>query len=211
MPETIKMLLVLTLISAAAGLGLAAFSAHTAPAIENNLREYTLASIKKVIPDSEKPNPCEKTKPRFDNSPDQDAVCIDKTLIYRARVGEEPTGFAFVTKGDNAYTKPITCLVGLSLDGMVTGIEVLEHAETPGLGAKIETCKWRSQLIGKDPAKMVWKVAKDGGPVDEISGATISSRAMINAIEKALKLYGEKKNEIISSEPMKQGEVCDGK
>jgi len=209
MPETVKMLIVLTLISGFASLGLAAFDETTRPAIAENERQFTLRSIKKVIPDTDTPDPCNPAEPNFDNNPDQDALCLDGTIIYRGRKGEEITGLAVVSTGAEAYSGTILTLVGLSLEGRLTGIEVLRHAETPGLGAKIEDCGWRSQMVGKGPGDIDWKVSKDGGNVDQISGATISSRSMIDAILKARKLLEENREAILSGEPMGEGEVCD--
>ena len=209
MPESIKMIIVLTLIAGAASLGLAAFNDQTLPNIAENERQFTLRSIKRVIPDDATPDPCETAKPKFDNSPDQDVVCVGGNTIYRGRKGDDVVGLAVVAIGDEAYSGTITTLVGLSLDGMVTGIEVLRHAETPGLGAKIEECGWRSQLVGKGPSDMVWKVTKDGGNVDQIGGATISSRSMIDAILDAQKLLAESRDAILKAKPMAKGEVCD--
>ncbi len=211
MPETVKMLIVLTLISAAASLGLAAFNDYTKPAIAENERQYTLSSIRKVIPEAEDPDPCTPSEPKFENAPDQDAVCVDGTMVYRGRKGGEIVGLAFRTIGDEAYSGTITTLVGLDVGGEVTGVEIIKHAETPGLGSIIEDCEWRSQLVGNDPSSMVWKVAKDGGPVDQISGATISSRSVIDGIVDAIELFEKKNKEIMSAEPMKDGEVCDGR
>jgi electron transport complex protein RnfG len=208
MPETAKMIIVLTLISGLASLGLAAFSAHTMPAIRENERQFTLRSIKKVMPETDTPNPCEKSRPKFDNRPDQDAVCVDGTTVYRGRAGDKLVGIAIVANGDKAYSGTITCLIGISLDGVITGVEVLKHAETPGLGAKIEGCAWRRQLIGKGSGDMVWKVVRDGGNVDQISGATISSRSMINAITKAQAVLTEHREKILHGRPMKKGEGC---
>ena len=210
MPETVRMILVLTLISGLASLGLSAFNAHTMPFIQENERQYTLRSIKKAIPGTDNPNPCETAAPGFDNRPDQDAVCIEGTTVYRGRNNGKLRGFAIVAQGDKAYSGTITCLIGLSLDGTVTGIEVLKHAETPGLGAKIEECAWRRQLVGKGPADMEWKVVKDGGDVDQISGATISSRSMIDAVRKAQTILAKHRERIVHGPAMEDGEVCRG-
>lgn len=211
MPETLKMIIVLTVISAAASLGLAAFSETTKAAIAENERQFTLRSIKKALPDTDKPDPCVPSQPKFDNDPDQDAACVDGTVVYRGRKGGDVVGLAVVSYGEKAYSGTIKTLIGLDLDGVITGVEVLKHGETPGLGAKIETCGWRQQLVGKGEKDLVWKVTKDGGGVDQISGATISSRSMLNAIEKARALLAEHKDEILSDEPMKQGEVCNAR
>ncbi|MCP4603551.1 MAG: RnfABCDGE type electron transport complex subunit G [Proteobacteria bacterium] len=211
MPESAKMIIVLTLISAFASFGLGAFNDSTLPLILENERQFTLRSIKKVMPLADKPNPCEKTDPKFDNDPNRDTICFNGTTIYRGRKGSDIVGLAVVSVGDKAYSGTITTLVGLSPDGLVTGIEVLKHAETPGLGAKIEECAWRGQLVGKGPSDMVWKVTKDGGEVDQISGATISSRSMIDSVLKAQKLLTENKDAVMSAEPMAEGEVCNAR
>ena len=106
------------------------------------------------------------------------------------RIGGELKGLAVVAEGDKAYSGTITCLIGLSLDGTVTGVEVLKHAETPGLGAKIEECSWRRQLVGKGPEDMVWKVVKDGASadheIDALPGATISSESVVNTVNRTV-------------------------
>jgi len=209
MPETAKMLLVLTLICGAAGLGLAAVDRSTADLIAENERQFTLRSIRRAIPDSDSPDPCARSEPAFDNAPDEDRVCIGGHTVYRGRRGDEIVGVAIVSVGERAYSGTIRVLVGLSMDGIVTGVEVLRHAETPGLGAIIEDCEWRRQLVGKGAGDMVWKVAKDGGDVDQISGATISSRSMLDAILKAQRLREEHRDEIVEADPAGEGEVCD--
>ncbi|MCU0662498.1 MAG: RnfABCDGE type electron transport complex subunit G [Myxococcota bacterium] len=211
MPETIKMLIVLTGISAFAGLSLAAFNDQTKDAIAASERENTLRTVRKVLPTSDDPNPCQKYEPRFDNKPDEDMVCVDGVTIYRARKGSEIVGLAFATTGDRAYSGKFNLLVGLDSSGKVIGVEVLRHAETPGLGSKIEDCKWRDQIIGNDPKTMVWKVRKDGGPIDQITGATISSRAMLDGVQDALTLIEQKKDAIMNAAPLPAGEVCNGK
>ena len=101
MPETVKMIVVLTLISALASLGLSAFNEHTMPFIQENERQYTLRSIKKAIPGTDKPDPCAETVPGFDNRPDQDAVCVDGTTVYRGRSGGEAASAALGLRVDD--------------------------------------------------------------------------------------------------------------
>jgi len=211
MPETVKMLLTLTIIAGLAGLGLAAMNRSTTPLIEENERQFTLRSINRVVPDApaHDQDPCLKAEPGFDNTPNQDAVCVGGHRIYRARKGDEVVGLAVEAIGDQAYSGTILNLVGITLDGVVTGVEVLRHAETPGLGSLITDCVWRKQFVGKGPKDMVWKVTKDGGDVDQLAGATISSRSMIDAILKAQQVVAEHKDEILSAEPAGEGEVCD--
>jgi electron transport complex protein RnfG len=208
MPETAKMIIVLTLISGIASLGLAAINEKTIPLIAENERQFTLRSINRTMPEAQLPNPCQPGQPKFDNKPDQDVVCVNGYTVYRGRKAGDIVGLAVATIGERAYSGTIRCLVGLDLDGMITGVEVLAHAETPGLGAKIEDCDWRAQLVGKKAGDMVWKVVKDGGSVSQISGATISSRSMIDCVLKAQKLVTDEKEKILTAQPMGNGEVC---
>jgi Na+-translocating ferredoxin:NAD+ oxidoreductase subunit G len=207
--ETVRMVVVLTVISAVSGLSLAAFNNHAQPIIK--VAEKTLVvntQLKKVIPDPSTPGPCDKSKPGFDNNPLDDTVCLDGKEVYRLKKGGDTVGYAFKTIGDKAYGGTITCLLGLSPDGVLKGLEIVKHAETPGLGSEIENCKWRQQLVGKGPNDMNWKVKKDGGDVDQISGATISSRSVLNCIEKGRAFLEEKRAQIDSAAPLAEGKEC---
>ena len=212
MPESAKMILMMTLFSGLAGLGLAAVNKQTAPSIKQNNRLFMLQAIKIVLPKSDKPDPCKQADKNFDNEPDKDAICIDNTIIYRGRQGKNISGIAIKSIGDNAFSGTITVLVGLNMsDGMLTGIKVLQHAETPGLGTNMTKCTFLQQMVGYTPSDINWSVTKDGGDIDQLSGATITSRSMINAITKAQQLWTSHKNEIINNKPLKQGEKCHGK
>jgi electron transport complex protein RnfG len=207
--ETVRMIVVLTLISGLSGLGLAAFSNHTAPIIkmaEKNLIVST--QLKKVLPDAATPSPCDKARPGFDNNPLDDVVCLEGREVYRLKKGGEIVGYAFKAIGEKAYSGTITCLLGLSPEGVLKGIEIVRHAETPGLGSEIENCEWRQQLIGKGPSDMTWRVRKDGGDVDQISGATISSRSVLSCIENGRRFLAEHRAAIDSARPMTEEEAC---
>ena len=98
---------------------------------------------------------------------------------------------AFTDKG---FSGRIMIMVGFTAEGKIFDITILEHQETPGLGDKIEKKKsydkqtglyWNSQFIGVDPSQLKLTVRKDGGDVDAITAATITSRAFCDAIQKA--------------------------
>ena len=212
MPESLKMILVLTLIAGAAGLGLSAVNDSTLPLIAENERLFTLRSINKVLPDGENPDPCEKRDPLFDNEPDKDAVCVEGFKVYRGRRGGEVVAIAVESVGDKAYDGTILALIGLRVsDGMLLGIEVLKHRETPGLGALFTECEFQRQMVGNRPGDIAWSVTKDGGDVDQLSGATISSRCMLNSIGKAQRLLAEHRDLILEAEPLEDSsEGCHG-
>lgn len=94
-------------------------------------------------------------------------------------------GTAISTYTYKGYSGLIKLMVGLLPDGCIERIAVLEQKETPGLGTKIADEKFKHQFIGKDPAKYILKVKKDGGDVDAITAATISSRAYCEAVQRA--------------------------
>ena len=87
------------------------------------------------------------------------------------------------------YGGTIRLLVGVNAAGTVQGLAVLEQKETPGLGAKIKDDGFRGQFKGLRIIDTRWKVRKDGGDVDEITAATISSRAVVEAVARGLDVY----------------------
>lgn len=209
MQESVRMIVVLTLISAVSSLGLAAFSNHTQPIIRSNEKTAMISrQLKKVISDVSPPDPCVSGKAGFDNDPSRETLCVEGTEVYRCRKGDEVVGYALKTIGDKSYSGTITCLTGLAPDGKVLGIEIVKHEETPGLGSEIEKCEWRKQLVGKGPSDMSWSVKKDGGDVDALSGATISSRSVLSCLTKAQDLLQKNKDRLATAKPMTENETC---
>jgi electron transport complex protein RnfG len=204
------MIVVMTVFSAVSALGLAAFSNHTLPIIKQTEKTVMVGrQLKKVITNLDPPDPCKASQAGFDNDPSKDAVCIDGTEVFRCAKGGKTAGVALTTIGENAYSGTIKCLVGIQLDGTVTGFEIVQSAETPGLGSEASKCEWRKQMIGKGPKDMNWSVKKDGGDVDAISGATITSRSVINCVTKAQEFVAKHGAEIESAAPTT--EECNGR
>lgn len=112
--------------------------------------------------------------------------------IYRARQGETPTGLVIQATAPDGYSGDIQLLVGTTAQGDILAVRVVPpHNETPGLGDKIEVRKssWITSFDGLNldntPAP-AWAVDKDGGQFDSFSGATITPRAVVNAVHRAL-------------------------
>ncbi len=210
MKDTIKMIVVLTLIATLAGLGLALMNEATQADIEDNARRAILDAIHQVLPDADPPNACQRYDAIFDNEPDRDAVCIEGATVFRARKGKDVVAMAMEVVGDNAYSGTISALVGLRMDdGMLMGIKVLAHAETPGLGSLISDCQLMSgQMVGHTPSSIKWAVKKDGGDIDQLTGATISTRAMINAVAKAQAMWRDHRQTIINGDAMPADGGC---
>ncbi|MDR2802431.1 MAG: RnfABCDGE type electron transport complex subunit G [Prevotellaceae bacterium] len=129
--------------------------------------------------------------PPFDNSPSDEAkeVSIDgRTLrLFPAKKGGALVGIAVETATTKGFGGLITLMVGFLPDGAIYNTSVIAHAETPGLGDKIDKSKsdFSVQFEGKNPDSFKLAVKKDGGDVDAITASTISSRAFCDAVERA--------------------------
>jgi len=129
----------------------------------------------------------------FDNSPVDDMYKIpsatDSLEVYPAKMGDANVGSAVRTFSSKGYGGDVWLMVGFLPDGTINKISVLEHKETPGLGSKMNEDKFKNQFFGKSPANFKLKVKKDGGDVDALSGATITSRAFSQAVQQAYDSY----------------------
>ncbi len=110
--------------------------------------------------------------------------------VYRARRGDTPRGAVFRVEG-KGYAGPIVILMAVDRDGRTLGVRVMKHTETPGLGDKIEIAKadWITTLSGKSLDDARWAVKKDGGEFDQFAGATITPRAVVNAVRGGLETF----------------------
>ena len=124
-------------------------------------------------------------------------------VVYRALRGLQVTGVAFRASAVG-YAGPIEVLVGIDADGRILGARVLAHAETPGLGDKIEIDRddWILDFDGRsigDPPLERWAVAKDDGDFDQFTGATITPRAVVRAIKEALLYFAAHRDTLTAS------------
>ena len=132
--------------------------------------------------------------PEYDNNPLLDAYEInnfdgatEKLMCFPGSVNGELSGIAVKTWTNNGFSGMIRIMVGFDPSGNIVNISVLEQKETPGLGTKITKPKFKDQYNGKNPGTNNLKMKKDGGEVDAITAATISSRAFSEAVERAYK------------------------
>ena len=108
---------------------------------------------------------------------------------------------AAVKTSEGGFGGKIDMMVGFLADGTIKGTSVLSHAETPGLGANM-TGKFKDQFIDKNPGSFKLTVKKDGGDVDAITAATITSRAFSKAVDKAYKAFEANKVNFINDTPV---------
>lgn len=114
---------------------------------------------------------------------------MDSLEMFPAKSKGELIGMAVKTKSSKGYSGDIWIMVGFSLEGNIQNVVVIEHKETPGLGSKLSDLKFLNQYLEKNPEQTNLKVKKDGGTVDAITGATISSRAFSEAVQLAYETY----------------------
>lgn len=114
----------------------------------------------------------------------------DSLTLFKGYNNETEIGVAVKTYTNIGYSGLIRLMVGFKPDGTITNVEVLEQKETPGLGTKMATA-WKDQFMGKNPKSFVLKVKKDGGDVDAITAATITSRAFCDGVTRAYDSFEE--------------------
>lgn len=135
--------------------------------------------------------------PPFDNNPDPVAITPDgeevPVEVFPVTLGGKAAGAAVETYSDNGFSDRIRLMVGFDCEGNITGYQVLSHSETPGLGAKMDTWfrdnRGNRSVIGRNPSADDLRVSRDGGSVDAITAATITSRAFLDAIDRAHRCY----------------------
>ncbi|MBP3317042.1 MAG: RnfABCDGE type electron transport complex subunit G [Alistipes sp.] len=170
-----NMVAVLFSITLIASAGVGAVNMITADAIAEANALATKQAVENVLP-------------QFESNETDDMVIDDMAIkIYTAKSGEDIVGYAVESMTKNGFGGVIRLMVGFSPEGKILNVNVLSQAETPGLGTKM--CDEGNALISsiqdKDPDDMSFSVKKDGGELDALTAATISSRAYYEAVERA--------------------------
>lgn len=144
---------------------------------------------------AKKVNALKLVLPAFDNDLVSQVVRIksevakDSMEIYPAFQGSEFIGAAVIGSSEKGFSGLVKIMVGFKPDGSMQDIVVLEQKETPGLGTKMKEEKFLGQFRDKNPSNFDLKVGKDGGDVDALTGATISTRAFTEAAQSAYDEY----------------------
>jgi electron transport complex protein RnfG len=180
MREFLQLAGILTLVSVLSGWALSYTYTITKPIIEVKRYEKKVAAIAEVLPP-------------FNNQPDKEAVKIpgkqgEAVEFYVGKKDGTPTGVAFRST-PVGYGGKISLMIGVTPEGKVYGLRVLEQNETPGLGNKATKDAYLRQFLSKDLTSSRWEVKKRGGDFDQVTAATISSRAITKGIREGLTLY----------------------
>lgn len=178
----LTMFLALSIVTLISALVLGSVNQLTYKKIEQVKKDKQMKAIKKVLLSGFDNNPMMEM---FEKATDGGR----KLECYPAKQAEEVTSVAVKTFSKMGFSGEIILMIGFLPDGKINNIEVIEQRETPGLGTKMTSSKFISQFLGKDPVKDNLKVKKDGGTVDGITAATISSRAFCDAVLRAYKSY----------------------
>jgi electron transport complex protein RnfG len=169
------MLLSLTVIALFSAMALGFTYTQTKDVIAEVKRQKDLNAIKEVLPE-------------FENEPDLEMYTVENFIglkLYPAKKGGQLAGTAVKTFSGSGFSGDIWIMVGFDSEGKIINTSVVEHKETPGLGSKMEKNKFKSQFVGINPGGFNLEVKKDGGNIDAITAATISSRAFCEAVKMA--------------------------
>lgn len=188
---------------AIAGTALVAFTYNaTKDRIAANERAILLHTLHTLIPADEQDNDIAKdtilvTAPQYLGS-------SRPMTIYRARKAGKPVAAVIATIAPDGYGGDIKLLVAVKVDGTIAGVRVISDHETPGLGDAIESDKsnWIFGFNGKslhNPGPKGWAVKRDGGDFDQFTGATISPRAVVKAVHKALLYFKQHRDKIFAA------------
>ena len=185
---------------AVAGTSFVAFTESLSrEAIVENERRVLLRNLHALLPAS-----------KLDNDLIADTLVIqssrllgteDQSLVYRARFQGEPVAAIFNSIAPNGYSGKIHLLVGVYYDGSIAGVRAVKHSETPGLGDAIDIQKsdWVLGFNGKsldNPTRAQWLVKRDKGVYDQFTGATITPRAIVQAVKNTLLYYEQNSEEL---------------
>jgi len=189
------------------GVGLVAYTHHqTIDNIEEQKVKKRLRNLGNILPSSE-----------YDNDILKDQISISapsvfgtskNITVYRARKKGLPVALVFMAFAPDGYNGAIELLVGIRYDGKISGVRVVDHKETPGLGDPIDARKsnWITGFDGKtltNPNTSGWKVKKDGGEFDQFTGATITPRAVVKAVHRVLIYSQQNKDKLFKKTEIK--------
>lgn len=189
-PGVLRTALVLGLIGLVAAALLAGMDALTDERIAAQRRAMEQRQLIAVMPES-----------AYNNDPVAEQIVVraplwlhqDAARIWRGRKDGQPSLLVLESTALDGYSGDISLLVGVYTDGRVSGVRVIGHRETPGLGDRIEVERdpWITGFDGRsfgDPPRERWTVKRQGGDFDQFAGATITPRAVVQAVARTLAL-----------------------
>ena len=146
-------------------------------------------AVKATIDENNRLEAVRKRQEVFPAAKDFEARTVDGRAVFLAKDAAGVLLGTVATAGPRGYAGPIGMTIGIAPDGTLAGLAIskLDQTETPGLGVKVTLAAFRDQFRGKDADAV--RLKKDGGTVDAITAATISSRAVANGVRDTLEWY----------------------
>ena len=178
------------------------FSITRAP-IEASEKEARLALFKQILPESSYDN--ELLNDKVDIAPNEELGNRLPTVANIAKKNGKTAGVILEALAHDGYSGDIKLLIAIRSDGSISGVRVLAHKETPGLGDYIDVAhgNWiklfDNESVNKTPVEK-WRVKKDGGKFDYMVGATITPRAVVKAVLKSLQFFEKNKQTLFAVE-----------
>lgn len=179
----------------------------TAGRIANAEREAQVRALSEILPQGS-----------YDNHLLDNSIQLHDPLLgskspqtaYIALKDGQPSAVILRATAPDGYSGAIHLLIGIHADGRLAGVRVLGHRETPGLGDKIELAKsaWIRSFDGKslsNPGEDGWAVKKDRGEFDQFAGATITPRAVVKAVHKALQYFDAHQEQLFAAQVKSNG------
>lgn len=172
----------------------------TANKIADNERLALLRKLNQILPHDKYDNDLLNTT--IELAADQRLGQKKLSTVYIAKQQNNLSAMIFSVIAPKGYSGEIKMLVGINIDGSLAGVRIVSHKETPGLGDIMETEKsdWVLGFNGKsllNPNERQWKVKRDGGVFDQFTGATITPRAVVQAVHLCLVYFDRHKKELI--------------
>jgi len=172
----------------------------TAEKIADNERRALLRKLNQILPGDLYDN--DLLHSTFTIKADQRLGQHKSSTVYVAKQQEQISAMIFSVIAPKGYSGEIKMLVGTHMDGKLAGVRIVSHKETPGLGdgVEIERSNWVLGFNEKsleDPEERDWKVKRDGGAFDQFTGATITPRAVVQAVHLCLVYFDRHKKDLI--------------
>ncbi|MDN3649280.1 electron transport complex subunit RsxG [Reinekea marina] len=203
-----------------AAIGLAIFALFTAGiiAVTQTLTKTTIVENEKafearlllsLLPDGIDADNLLESAQSFQQAGISDTLLLNvenEQSFYQVKANNEVQSIIIPVIAPDGYTEGIRLIVGIDKKGVITGVRVTKHKETPGLGDQIEIEKSQwilnfEQTSLMNPMETGWKVKKDGGAFDQMTGATITPRAIVKAVYKALLFFEQNKDSLLAMQP----------
>ena len=176
----------------------------TKESIAENIRQSQTRSLYEILPADQIDN--DLLSDTLTLAPSPILGNKEPLQVYVGRKAGQTVALLFPVSNPNGYSGNIDLLVGVKRNGELAGVRVLNHKETPGLGDKVETAKsdWILGFAGmslENPGPDAWKVKKDGGQIDQFTGATITPRAVVNQTRAVLEYFAKHKDRLLEMTP----------